>query len=293
MTFTIQTDQPLMIDRSKMTSTIAKFWDNISEGWAKIWGPHIHHGFYENNNPLSPLAAQEKLIINLAQLLKIQPQDKILDVGCGMGGSSMFLAKNYHAIVTGITLSEKQVAIATEQADKSQIMNVSFKIEDALSLQSFPDNYFDVVWSLESCEQFYDKFLFIKQAYRVLKPNGKLMLATWCSDKEEYRDKLANKYRKLCVAFDLPYMPTIEHYRHILQIQDFEINEILDWTENVKKSWEIGISLANAYSLIELFKMGGLRGLRFLKQVNLMKEAFYQNRVKYGVLLATKTSSLV
>lgn len=287
----IKTYEPLMRDRIKITQTIADFWDQTSVGWQTIWGPHFHHGFYENNDPITPLEAQEKLIEKLASMLFIKPQEKILDVGCGIGGSSLYLAKNYQAQMTGITLSQKQIAIATQLAQAENIQNVIFKIEDALFLKTFADNSFDIVWSLESCEQFYDKNSFIQQAFRVLKPGGKLMLATWCSDREEYQNELAKKYRKLCFAFDLPYMPTIEHYDSLLNMHHFEVQKKFDWSKQVEKSWNIGISLANAYSFLQLLKLGGLRGLRFFYQTKMMRDAFHFQRIKYGVFVATKPIS--
>ncbi|SRR5579883_1852933 len=282
----IKTSQPIILDRDKITLQIAKFWDQISEGWRVIWGKHIHHGFYENDQTISHDVAQHNLIIKLTELLTIPNGATILDVGCGMGGSSIFLAEKYQANVTGITLSQKQASIARAQAAK--LNNVIFKVEDALALPSIPDNSIDIVWSLESCEQFFDKELFIQQAYRVLKPGGKLMLATWCSDREEYHDSDAKSYQKLCLAFDVPYMPTIEWYRETIIKNNFQVNTILDWSHHVKKSWDIGVSLVNAYSFLKLLKLGGLRGLRFAKQIKLMRDAFIQEKVKYGVFVASK-----
>lgn len=286
----IKTDQPIMIDRNKITRKIAKFWDQISEGWREIWGDHIHHGFYESNKILSPNEAQEILIIKLAQLINIPNGAHILDAGCGMGGSSLYLSKNFAAHVTGITLSQKQVSIAKAQAIKLNDHNTTFKVEDALSLPSFLDNSVDIVWSLESCEQFYDKALFIEQAFRVLKPGGKLMLATWCSDQAEYEDLEALQYQKLCMAFDLPYMPTMEHYCNILTLKNFRISNTFDWTNYVRKSWDVGLSLVNTFNFFKLIKMGGLRGLRFARQIKLMHHAFEQNKIRYGVFIATKPS---
>lgn len=284
----IKTNQTLISNRENITNKIANFWNQISEGWQTVWGTHIHHGYYENGQEFTPQKAQENLIEKLVNLVVIAPQSKILDVGCGMGGSSIYLAKHYDASVTGITLSAKQVEIAKRKAEENSIKNVSFKIEDALLLESFSDNSFDIVWSLESCEQFFDKEMFLKQAYRVLKPDGKLMLATWCSSQDEYEGRLAKKYQKLCSAFDLPYMPTIECYRELLNANHFSIKQALDWSSFVEKSWDIGISLINTYSMIQLLKMSGWRGLRFAKQIKLMRDAFKQNRVRYGVFLAVK-----
>ena len=114
------------------------------------------------------------------------------------------------------------------------------------------------------------------------------MLATWCSSQDEYEGKLAKQYQKLCLAFDLPYMPTIANYREMLSSQGFVIQSCQDWSQHVAKSWDIGVSLTNAYSFIQLLKMAGWRGLRFASQIKLMRDAFHQERVKYGVFLVVK-----
>lgn len=287
----IKTDRPVILNQKKITAQIAQFWDTISEGWKLIWGEHIHHGYYENNQMITPREAQEKLIVKLLELLDVPQGCEILDAGCGMGGSSFYLARQFHAKVTGITLSPKQARMAAQQAQQENIKNVSFRVEDALSLSSIADNSIDIVWSLESCEQFYDKALFIKQAYRVLKPGGKLMLATWCSNDEEYKGRDAKNYKKLCLAFDLPYMPTMDYYRSLLTDYHFSLNSSHDWSSQVSKSWETGLSLVNAYSFLKLLTLGGWRGWRFAKQLKLMRNAFQTNKINYGIFIASKNNA--
>lgn len=285
----IRTDQPLMNDRLKITRIIANFWDKTSLAWRTIWGPHIHHGYFEDNHLLTPLEAQENLIEKLVQYLKINPESRILDVGCGMGGSSIYLAKKYQAEVTGITLSKKQIAIATQQSQAENIKTVTFEMDDALTLSKFADNSFDIVWSLESCEQFYDKDLFLRQALRVLKPGGQLMLATWCSDQDQYDGKLALQYKKLCKVFDVPYMPTIESYKRLLESAHFKVQHVFDWSSHVEKTWDVGISLLNAYSFLKLFLMVGWRAWIAFDQIKLMRDAFHRGNVRYGVFFAVKS----
>jgi tocopherol O-methyltransferase len=283
----MRTDQSIFDNRDVITADIANFWNRTTKAWHKIWGPHIHHGFYEEGKALTPLMAQENLLLKITELLNIRPESRILDVGSGMGGSSLFLAKNYRAHVTGITLSRKQIEIAELEAKKQNIANVNFKIDDALTLHHFSNQTFDMVWSLESCEQFYDKALFLKQAFRVLKPGGKLMLATWCSDREMYIGKMAKQYKKLCTIFDLPYMPSMEFYQKILTQQHFKIECVLDWSSSVKKTWEEGISLLRAYHFLQVWKMFGLHGFRALQKVKMMRDAFFEGRIKYGVFVAS------
>lgn len=283
----VKTDRAIELDRSKITRDIARFWDRTSRAWQTIWGPHIHHGYFESDRE-TPVEAQEKLIEKLLVLLAISGKDRILDVGCGLGGSSLYLAKKYGASVTGITLSRRQVDIASRLAAKQGLGKVSFRIDDALTLQSVPDASIDIVWSLESCEQFYDKELFIRQAFRVLKPGGRLMLATWCSDADEYQGMQAKKYRKLCVALQVPYMPTIAHYVRILKKQHFVVEQALDWWAHVRRTWEVGLASLGAYSVFQVLKMAGWRGLHFKFQARLMRDAFDTQMLRYGVFLVSK-----
>jgi tocopherol O-methyltransferase len=286
----IKTNHPIINDRTQITKNIADFWNKISAGWQTIWGPHIHHGYYDHDSLITPLEAQEKLIEKLTDLISVKYNDHVLDVGCGLGGSSLYLAKKYSAKVTGVTLSKTQVTMATQKALDEKINQVTFMINDALTLNKVADHSIDLVWSLESCEQFYDKALFLKQVFRVLKPGGQFMLATWCSDREEYEDTAALQYKKLCYEFDLPYMPTIACYHSLLTAQHFIVKNQLDWSHYVAKSWDVGIGLLKHYSLFQLIKMTGLRGYRFAKQVKLMQQAFREDRVKYGVFILTKPS---
>merc|ERR1712032_787500 len=104
---------------------------------------------------------------------------KILDVGCGIGGTSRILAKKFpDAEVTGITLAPEQVERATQLAKDAGLGNVQFKVMNALAME-FPDNVFDLVWGCESGEHMPDKKKYIEEMVRVLAPKGKLAVATW------------------------------------------------------------------------------------------------------------------
>lgn len=284
----IATDRPILTNRQEINTTVARFWNKISFGWSLVWGPHIHHGYYEAGETVPPIKAQERLIEQLLAVLPTPPQGSVLDVGCGMGGTSLHLADRFPVDVLGVTLSEEQVRLATRRATLLGVPRVNFRVEDALSLASIPDASMDLVWSLESCEQFYDKGLFLQQAQRVLKPGGRLLLATWCSSEAQYFKRDAQRYQKLCRAFDVPYMPTIQHYQQLLEQCGLRVTYQADWSQAVAPSWEIGVSLVKVYSWLRLLRLGGWRGLRFSRQIKLMRDAFRDGRVCYGVFVAEK-----
>ncbi len=108
----------------------------------------------------------------------IKPDDTVLDAGCGVGGSSIFLASTLGCRVTGITLSERQVNLAIENAKKTENIDglVDFKVMNYYATD-FPDASFDVIWGCESICYADSKEQFIKEAYRLLKPGGRLVVA--------------------------------------------------------------------------------------------------------------------
>ena len=80
----------------------------------------IHYGYWDekvNSFPESLLRMNEIMI----ETAEIKSTDKVLDAGCGVGGSSIFMATVLGCKVTGITLSERQVQHAKENAAKKNV----------------------------------------------------------------------------------------------------------------------------------------------------------------------------
>jgi cyclopropane fatty-acyl-phospholipid synthase-like methyltransferase len=136
----------------------------------------IHYGYWDekvNSFPASLIRMNEVM----SEAAGVAPGEHVLDAGCGVGGSSVFLAKVTGAKVTGITLSIKQVLQAKENAKKKGVENaVDFKVMNYCATD-FADESFDIVWGCESICYADNKEQFIKEAYRLLKPGGRLVVA--------------------------------------------------------------------------------------------------------------------
>jgi MPBQ/MSBQ methyltransferase len=144
------------------------------------WGEHIHLGHYGSPpQPKDFLAAKSDFVHEMARwggLDQLHPGTTVLDVGCGIGGSSRILARDYDFDVTGVTISPQQVERARELTPED--LNAKFMVNDAMNL-SFPDASFDVVWSIETGPHIPDKAKFAKELLRVVKPGGTLVVADW------------------------------------------------------------------------------------------------------------------
>jgi MPBQ/MSBQ methyltransferase len=98
---------------------------------------------------------------------------------------SRYLAKRFgeSASVVGITLSGNQAKRAATLAQEQNVTNAEFRVMDALAMD-FPDNSFDLVWACESGEHMPDKKRYVEEMTRVLKPGGRIVVATWCQRDE-------------------------------------------------------------------------------------------------------------
>ena len=132
----------------------------------------MHFGFWDEHtkNMQQAIINQHQAIIDYGQ---IKPQHQVLDAGCGVGGTSFYVAKHTQAQVTGITLSLKQVNIAQNQAQKNNLSHLTkFHTQD-FTQTSFSNQYFDVIFGNESICYASPKSSFLNEAYRLLKPKGK------------------------------------------------------------------------------------------------------------------------
>lgn len=136
----------------------------------------IHYGYRDDRAKSFP-ASLVRMNEVMMETAEIKPSDHVLDAGCGVGGSSIFLASALGCRVTGITISERQADQARENAKKKNLDHlVHFEVMN-YSATRFQDESFDVVWGCESICYADDKAVFVKEAYRLLKPGGRLIVA--------------------------------------------------------------------------------------------------------------------
>lgn len=159
---------------------IIDYYDNTENAYKDSWDMDnslaIHYGYWDEKvkNFSQSLTRMNEIMMMEAG---ISSSDKVLDAGCGIGGSSIFLVKNSGCNVTGISISEKQINKAKDLAIRKGVeKNVSFQVMD-FSSTIFPDNSFDVIWGCESICYAEDKEQFIKEAFRLLKPGGRVIVA--------------------------------------------------------------------------------------------------------------------
>ncbi|MCJ1393329.1 hypothetical protein MMC18_006201 [Xylographa bjoerkii] len=178
---------------------IRHHYELCSDYYYSLWGEHIHHGYFIEPTD-SKEAAQIRLIDLLLERSTLPVGSAVLDVGCGIGGTTRYLAKNHGCRVIGLTISGKQVELArtlTAQEAGTDFPHVHaneftrlgdggarFVELDAEKMGTYfstaPNKAtFDCVWISEAMSHLPDKKLFFHNASTLLNSGGKLVVADW------------------------------------------------------------------------------------------------------------------
>ncbi len=264
------------------------------------WGEHIHLGHY-GSPPRSKdfLEAKADFVHEMVKwggLDKLPRGTTVLDVGCGIGGSSRILAKEYEFETTGITISPKQVQRATELTPED--VTAKFQVDDALNL-SFPDNSFDVVWSIEAGPHMPDKAKYASEMMRVLKPGGLLVVADW--NQRDDRQKPLNFWekpvmRQLLDQWSHPAFSSIEGFSEQIAATGLVEGEVVtaDWTKETLPSWleSIWQGIVRPQGLIKFGFSGFIKSLREVPTMLLMRLGFGAGLCRFGMFRALKSASV-
>lgn len=113
--------------------------------------------------------------------LELKKGDRVLDVGCGLGGHDFYMAEKYGAVIDAIDLSKNMMSVALQHfAKKPQIAdNIKFSISD-VTATDFKDNYYDVIYSRDALLHIKEKPELFRRFFRWLKPGGRLVFTDYC-----------------------------------------------------------------------------------------------------------------
>lgn len=220
---------------------IKKYYTHTQFEYGLVWNwnlkttPALHFGYYDDkatNHRQALLRANEVL----AEWAGIKKGSRIVDAGCGLGHASEWLSKHYGARVTGITIVPKQVETIQKRLLKKPVENVYFLVADYLAMP-FANNSADVVWAFESVCHANNKLDFYKEAFRVLKPGGLLVMAEYLRNSRPMAETKEALLKEIFHKWAIPDLDTLdEHQSHAIKagFASFKNNDV---TKHVIKSY--------------------------------------------------------
>ncbi len=279
-------------------SVIRFHYDWTSLFYRLLWGRHIHHGLWDevavdgavsNFSQLSAssAAAQLRLTEAMIEMARIESGDRVLDVGCGLGGSSIQLARHAGCDVTGITLSRFQQRWASAAARWNRVASkTQFLRADAEQID-FEADQFDVVWSIECTEHLFDKPAFFRRAARWLKPGGRVAICAWLSSDESSPESRQQTF-DVCEGFFCPSLGTADDYRGWMRDAGLQFDGWNDWTSQVTPTWEICQQRIDRTGIRRLARLLGADTALFVDRFNTILQAYRSGAMAYGCFAAHK-----
>jgi tocopherol O-methyltransferase len=262
---------------------IRDHYDRISPYYRDFWGEHIHHGYWIRGDETKE-EAQAQLTEHLAKVAQIPRGATILDVGCGYGGSSIYLAQKYGTQATGITISPVQVEMATQAAAKVGA-NAKFLCMDAEAM-TFTEP-FDLVWSVESISHYPSYAKFFESAAKLVKPGGAMAVIDWFK-----KDGLtAREHKKHLEPIEKGMMielHTMDEYERLMRENGLNVEATEVLNKQCAKSWDIGLEIIREKSFWAMAAEMGLAFVDFLKSFKAMRAGFKSGNFVYGLIVARK-----
>jgi tocopherol O-methyltransferase len=251
-----------------------------------LWGAHIHHGYWEGDE--SPAVAQVQLTERLADRAGISAGHEVVDIGCGMGGSSIHLARTRGCLVKGVTISSVQRMWAATAARLQGVAKaVTFQCIDAEQV-SFPAAAVDVVWSVECTEHLFDKPAFFEKAASWLKPGGRIAICAWLAGEDLGDPAHVKLVSDVCEGFFCPSLGSRADYSAWMRSAGLELESFEDWTKNVSRTWEICRDRVHRMRIRWIARMLDRDQVLFLDRFETLLRAYETGAMQYGCFIARR-----
>ena len=285
------------------TASVADAYDRWTDDrlLERLWGEHVHLGYYGNPPRRRDFRrAKEDFVHELVRwsgLDQLPPGSRVLDVGCGIGGSARILARDYGLDVLGISISPGQIRRAQELTPAG--LSCRFAVMDALDLE-LPDAGFDAVWSVEAGPHMPDKQRYADELLRVLKPGGRLAVADWNRRDPGVRPLNGLErwvMHQLLVQWAHPEFASIPGFQRNLEQSRWGAQgqsplrvEVDDWSRETLPSWIDSVleGIRRPATVLGLGPKAVLMGLRETPTLLLMHWGFATGMMQFGVFRANK-----
>jgi tocopherol O-methyltransferase len=274
---------------------VRKYYQECHVDYRIVWrleqNLSIHYGYFDEECT-EHSAALENMNRAMLKRTSISASDRVLDAGCGVGGSSFWIAAQTGARVTGVNIQPLHLEIArAECARRGLADQVNFEERDYCETGFEPES-FDVVWALESVCHCDDKQKFIAEAYRLLRPGGRLILGDFIQFKGDLSPAQDREMKIWLEGWAIPHLAGFEKFREWIAQTGFAEVKADNITQNVMRSSR-RLFKASLIALPYSFFAAPI-GWRSARQTSNVRASYYQYKTilsrcwGYGIYSAVK-----
>jgi tocopherol O-methyltransferase len=217
----------------QLPADVADHYDELDPIYRALWGEHVHHGLWRTGKETieEAVAALSDEVAMLLHLSSISGA-KLADIGCGYGATARRFARRHSARVIGYTLSPEQAANAPAE------LGVEIRVGDWLA-NTLQDAECDGAYAIESTEHMADKAGAFADAYRVLKPGGRLVVCAWLAAEDASPFAIRHLLEPICREGRLASMGTRSEYGALARRAGFVERSYEDVSRSVRRTWSI------------------------------------------------------
>jgi len=265
---------------------VRKHYDRLSFFYGILWGEHLHHGYWNGGETAE--RAQIQLMEQLAGRAGIPRGANVLDIGCGVGGSALWLADRYGCNVTGMTISRVQAAIAARKAKARGLDGrVRFEVKDANEWQPEPAS-FNAIWIMESSEHFPNKKHFFERCAIALEAGGTLAVCAWLRRDGPMPPDEQALVGTIAEAMMSASLDSLSSYAQWMREAGLAVVAAEDITRHVEATWAHCSRIGKNPLLRFLLRFTGGPTRRFVNAFPLMQEAYSSGAMAFGLFVAKK-----
>jgi len=216
---------------------VAQHYDELDEFYRELWGEHVHHGLWLTGQE-NTTQATEQLLHAVAERAQLRTAATVCDVGAGYGATARWLSRRYHAQVTALTISPAQYAYAQAQPWPANLPQPLYLLQDWLK-NSLPAQAFDAVLAIESTEHMDDRRRCFAEAFRVLRPGGRIVICAWLARPSRSTWEMRHLLEPICREGRLAGLGTADEYRQLLQQTGFLFESFTEVGRQVRHTWAV------------------------------------------------------
>ncbi len=220
-------------------SKVIAYYEATREDYEKAWfdpsNYAVHFGFYDERARRHAQALNNTNRV-MAEAAGITAADRILDAGCGRGGSCFWLAANCRAHATGISPVPGQIRDCRDTAARLELTERTTFLEADYTATPFPDRSFTVVWACESVCHAPEKSAFYREAFRLLQPGGRLIIAEYLRSGRPLNARGERQLARWLENWAIPDLDTPTEHLHHLQEAGFVQSQFRNVTPQVRVS---------------------------------------------------------
>ena len=230
--------------KSNYTQLINHYYDLVTDFYQYGWGDSFHFAPRLKNESFEASLKRYELFI--AQKMNLRPGEKVLDVGCGIGGPIKVIAQETGSKITGINNNDYQIQKAKINLKKAGLESLCSFVKADFMNMPFADGEFDAVYQIEATAHAPDKIKVYSEIFRVLKPGGIFAGYEWClTELYDSSNPCHCQLKKQIEAGNaLPNLPYISDIKEALKTAGFEILEATDHalTGDADTSWYLPLT---------------------------------------------------